>query len=530
MSRQPDQSALAGFKRFKPSGPVSAAFLKDTRSTVKAILGPVGGGKSVTCVYDSIRRPSYMPACRDGIIRYRRAIIGSTYGQLERNLYPTWWRWLPMNGDTWFEGEWQGGGGRFATHRIEWDVPRLVRGELRILKVQAEYIFAAIGDLVVEEFMRGFEPTDFWFYEIDQVPETAIDVAITRLMRYPGTSPDDDPIPDTLPKGVAFRPQVVGDLNAPDVDSWFYRKFEEDPPAGFKVYKQPSGLSPLAENIGHLPAGYYDRQIEILSRRAGGRNLVKRMVHAQYAPSQAGEPVYAEYDDAVHLAPAPLKPVPGVPITLGFDQGLGQPACIAAQDLPNGQCRVLGECVPGRMSARRFAAEVRNMLIEIAPKHPLADVHYADPAGFTGADREDGELAWAEIVGGELGITIQPTETNEVDIRITAVVDDLTTMLGPGEPALLVSPLCRMLRKGFVSHYMFEKRPAEKSQQRKPVKNLWANPHDALQYHRLGRKGRYGVIEGPRNAAAPERAIGQKARAKRDAGDGCTVLKAPVQF
>ncbi len=517
-------SPLEGFRHFKASGRVSSAYVADTSSVVKALLGPVGGGKSVANVFDSFNRPSrFMPPCNDGIIRYRRAIIGSTYGQLERNLYPTWWRWLPRDPQVWTEGEWVGGGGRFATQRMQWTV---IRGG-REIEVRAEYIFAAIGDMVVEEFMRGFEPTDFWFYEADQLPEAAIDVGITRLGRYPATGN----APDALSQGSAFRPQIGCDLNAPDVDSWFYRRFEEDPPAGFRVYKQPSGRSPHAENLANLPAGYYDRQVDVLSKRPGGRNLVRRMVDAQYGPSSIGEPVYAEYDDAAHLAPEVLKPLAKIPLTLGFDQGLGQPAAVIGQRTPKGQLRALAEVVPGRMSARRFAQRVREELLLLGGGQMplLAEVHYCDPAGFAGADKEDGESAWAEIVAAELGIVIVPTETNEIDVRLTAVVDDLTYTIEAGVPAFLLSPACRMLRKGFVSHYMFEKRPDEKSQNKKPVKNLWANPHDALQYLELGLKGRHGAIAGNRDPRAPERLHGDdRRRAEEDTG--CHVLEAPVQI
>lgn len=512
---------LQGFRQFRPSGAISAAFIADQTSTVKALLGPVGGGKSVACVYDSVRRPSLMPACNDGIVRYRRAICGTTYGQLERNLYPTWKRWLPEDGGDFTPvAEWKGGGGRSAVHKLEWEV---LRGN-RLVIVQAEYVFAAVGDLAVEEFMRGFEPTDFWLYEVDQQPEAMIDVGITRLGRYPATSERGER--DALPADAAFSPMIACDLNAPDIDSWFYQKFEEDPPAGFRVYKQPSGKSAKAENIGNLPRGYYDRQIEALSKRPGGKHLITRMVHAKYAPSQAGEPVFVEYDDDVHLAPDELQARRDVPLQLCFDQGLGQPACLGLQTMPSGQVRVLFEVVPGRMSARRFAAAVRDEIALVAAGVPLAEVHYADPAGFTGADREDGELAWAEIVGAELGITIVPADTNEIDIRHTVVVDQLTYFVGPGEPGLILSRRCRMLRKGFVSHYMFEKRPAEKSQNRKPVKNLWSNPHDALQYGLLGLKGRYGAIVGNRDARAPERRIGHLRNAEADRGS--VVLASPV--
>jgi len=530
-------SPLDGMRHFKPSGPVSKAFVDDRTSLVKALLGPVGGGKSVACVFDSVNRPSrFMPACNDGVIRYRRAIIGSTYGQLERNLYPTWWRWLPKDPTAWTEGEWQGGGGRFAIQKMSWDV---VRGG-RIAEVRAEYIFAAIGDLVVEEFMRGFEPTDIWGYELDQLPQAVVNVGITRLLRYPPTS--DTGAPDALsPEAAArFQPQISGDLNAPDTGSWFYRMFEEG--AGqddeqqegtFKVYKQPSGRSPQAENLPNLPPGYYDRQVEALSKLPGGKYLVKRMVDAQYGPSRIGDPVFEEYSDELHLAPSPLKPLPHLPLVLGFDQGLGQPACVGGQRTPKGQSRMLLEVVPGRMNARRFAARVREEIADKCPGIPLAEVHYCDPAGFDGADKEAGDSAWAEIVAAELGIVIVPTDTNEIGIRLTAVVDELLGWSDPGVPAFVLCPTMKITRKGFVSHYMFDKRPAEKSQQRLPVKNLWSNPLDAIQYWHLGLKGRYGTIQGRRDPRAPERAIGHKARYHDGDGgnDGSYhVLKAPVQI
>jgi hypothetical protein len=539
-------SAVENFRHFKPSGPVSAAFVRDNTSMVKALLGPVGGGKTVANVYNCIRRPMIMPACNDGIVRYRCAIIGSTYGQLERNLYPTWWRWLPKDPKVWTEGEWQGGGGRFAIQRMEWETARKeADGEWRNRIIKAEYIFAAIGDLVVEEFMRGFEPTDFYLYEMDQLPEAVVTVGITRIGRYPAKGD----APDALRKDHGFLPQVAGDLNAPDVDSWFYAMFEERQPGMpdengdpiqpmmvdgkevvFKVYKQPSGLSRRAENIANLDAGYYDRQVAALLRQKGGKSLVKRMVHAQYAPTRIGEPVYDdEYSDDAHLAPRELPALRGLSLRLGFDQGLGMPAAVIAQKAPSGQWRVLDECVPGRMNARRFAAKVRQLITDRYPGVPFAELHYADPAGFTGADTEAGELAWAEIVAAELGIVIMPTETNEIDIRLTAVSDELGHMIDAGQPAFLLSPRCKMLRKGFVSHYMFEKRPDEKSQNKKPVKNKWSNPHDALQYLMLGDKGRFGAIEGHADASAPERAIGHKS-GQRQTDDACVVVDAPVDF
>lgn len=235
--------SLDRFRQFQPAGPVASAFMADTTSTVRALLGPVGGGKSVACVFDSLKNASAMPVCADGAIRFKIAIIGQTYGQIERNLFPTWTEWLPRDGGTWTEAEFTGGGGRYATHKIGFDV---LRGGRRV-EVRFEAVFAAIGEYAAEAFMRGFEVTAFWLYEMDLLPEAVLDHAIFRAGRYPRQL--------DLPAGSMFRPYVIGDLNAPDIDSWFFNRFEEERPEGWKLYKQPSGRSPRAENIGNLPPG-----------------------------------------------------------------------------------------------------------------------------------------------------------------------------------------------------------------------------------------------------------------------------------
>lgn len=527
-------SAIEGFRQFKSPGPVATAYLMDRTSKVKALRGPVGGGKTVTNIYDGLRAASCMPPCNDGVIRYRRALIGVTYGQLERNLYPSWKRWLPDD-DTSFtpDQEWKGGGGRSATHKINFDVlpstPYQVefarKHGLRLIEARTEFIFAAIGEAVAEEFMRGFEPTDILMIEADQLDVAVMTVGVTRLGRYPATGD----APDAVPFDVPFHSYIGMDLNSPDTDSWFFEIFEERKPDGFKVYAQPSGLSPHAENRRNLRPDYYETMVQTLLTQRNGKNLVKRMVHNQYAPSLQGEPVYDGYDDAVHLAPEPLKPLPGVPIRIGFDQGLQRPAAVFGQRASTGQYRIIGECMPGRMSARRFCRHVRNWLETFAPGVPLDESHDCDPAGFTGADKEDDEMAWAEIVAAELDIVIQPAETNELDARITAVSDELSFMIEPGVPAYLLSPACKINRRGKVSKYRYPKSKVSGNDRTgdKPEKNDEANVADAEQYLFLGWKGRVGVIRGRQDPDAPERAIGR--RKKRAGDDAYHVLKAPVE-
>jgi hypothetical protein len=510
---------------YKPAGPVSAAFLRDSDSDVRALLGPVGGGKSSTCIFDLIRNACLMPECIgvapgvDGIIKFKVAVIGQTYGQMERNLFPTWKRWLPADGDNWTEAEFTGGGGRMAVHKIEWDIQR---GNRRI-RVFFEAVFAALGEHVVEEFMRGFEPTCFWFYEVDLLPETCIPQAIFRLGRFPSVA---DLKPSTplrgfprytlaklppgkaygdLPPNVLYRSFIICDLNAPDVDSWFYKTFEEERPDGFKLYKQPSGRSSAAENKQNLPPGYYDRQVAVLR----DKNLIKRMVDAQYAPSRDGEPVFPEYDDALFYADEDIKAVPGIPVELGVDAGLGNPAAVINQVLPNGQFVTLGEVVPGRMSCRRFAAEIKREVAEIAALSglPFLDIAcgWGDPAGFLGADKEDGQLAWMEELAAELGCPIEPAPSNEVTLRLDAVRDEM--VVEAGIPKTRISRRAKKLRKGYASHYCYkvDKATGRPGVDAKPHKGPFSHVADADQYHKLGKKGRYGTIARERVGADGKR-------------------------
>jgi len=476
---------VENFRTFKPAGPVAEAFLLDRTSEVRAIMGPVGGGKSVSCVYDMLLNAGQMPICRDGKIRYRLAIIGNTYGQIERNLFPTYFEWLPRTTDNFFEAELKGGGGRQAFHKVGFKV---IRGGV-VVQVECEVIFAAIGEQAVQPFMRGFEPTAFWLYEMDQMPETVLTNAIGRIGRYPPKK--------QLRPGDSYRPYVVGDLNAPDIDHWFVKAFDEQRVEGYTLYRQPGARTGRAENVQNLPDGYYDRLIRLNAKKP---RWITRFIDCEYGPSEEGEPVYPEYSDALHLSAAPLKASDNLPVKVGFDQGLTRPAGVIAQRTSLGQWRILAEVVPGRMNARRFAAQFKQVLGDVAPNAAI-QMGWCDPAGFTGADKEAGEFAWAEIVARELGFPILPTETNEIEPRLTAVKDELTFMIDSQTPAFILSRgATPMLRKGFASHYRYKRSLVGGGERYsdKPEKNDWSNPHDALQYLLLGEKGRYGVISGSR--------------------------------
>ncbi len=73
--------------------------------------------------------------------------------------------------------------------------------------------------------------------------------------------------------------------------------------------------------------------------------------------------------------------------------------------------------------------------------------------------------------------------TNEPTIRREAVAGCLNRLVD-GEPGLLLSPHCKMLRKGFSGgyHYKRVRVVGDERYHDKPDKNAFSHPHDALQY------------------------------------------------
>ena len=69
---------------------------------------------------------------------------------------------------------------------------------------------------------------------------------IGRLKRYP-----------SMRDGGPSWSGLIMDTNPPDDDSWWYKLFEEEKPGNARLFKQPGGRTPLAENLGHweMPNG-----------------------------------------------------------------------------------------------------------------------------------------------------------------------------------------------------------------------------------------------------------------------------------
>jgi len=75
------------------------------------------------------------------------------------------------------------------------------------------------------------------------------------------------------------------------------------------------------------------------------------------------------------------------------------------------------------------------------------------------------------------------------------VVKNALNRMHDGDPAFILSPKCRVLRKGFAGsyHYKLIKGGDGTRTHKEPDKNKFSHPHDGLQYLLLG-GGEAGVV------------------------------------
>ncbi len=468
----------APFRTYAAPGPVAAAFLR-SRARVKAIMGPVGSGKTGA----GLMNPLYVtyaqdPHPSDGWRRTRFACIRKTYRDLERTLIPSWLRWFPKKEFPDFVG---GTGGQPARHTIRFTLPD---GS----KLEMEMLFAAIGDNLAEEFMRGFEVTGFYLNEVDHLDEEVLDHARSRAGRYP-------PVDTSVGFAGATWRGVWMDLNAPDTEHWFYRRFIEQPTPGWDFFRQPGGLDAGAENLANLVKGYYE------DLTVGQQDWwIRRFIHNQFGYSRDGKPVFPEFRESLHLANSILRPVRNRIIRVCADAGR-TPAAILQQTMPNGQNRRIAELLTDGMGATTFGRHLRRFLDSEFEGFTFEGV--GDPAASYAARDDAEERDWLQIVSKETKIDFRPAPSNNLTVRLEAVRNELMELID-GQPAFLVSPACKGLVKGYLSGYAYRRMNVAGGAryQDVPDKNKYSHPMDADQYGVLANGGHIEVLGRNRAAAS----------------------------
>jgi hypothetical protein len=446
---------------FVPPGAVASAFML-CLDVFAAIMGPVGSGKTFCAIQKLINTAALQPRSPVDGVRYSKIlVVRDEYPLLYKTTIPSWWKVFPKSA-----GEWTGSEGRSATHHLRF---RIQDGSIMDLQV----LFIAIGEQSIEDVARGFEFNMAWLNEADRLSRDVLMWIYSRIVqgRYPG-----------LPHVAAADcvKQIIADYNAPDTENYLYKLFEEgDTPPGYRLFKQPGGLHPNAENRAHVTRESYEAMAATQPDW-----FVRRMVHNQYGYSRDGKPVYTEYRDDFHASSDVLMPVRDLPVRVDFDQGL-HPACLLRQNMPDGQLRWLDE-----LYSDGGAVDLCDQLRRLIGSAKYAGCRViggkGDPMIVTrsGNDAE----SWADVVNRLMGWTghsrLMPAQTNDPDKRQGVVRYRLKTNTATGQPGLLVSSTCKIIRKGFNSTYRFKAVMGRQGEYRDIPDKIFpvADLHDAGQY------------------------------------------------
>jgi len=430
-------------------------FHHDT-SLVRTILGPIGSGKSVGCCAEIVRMAQVQNPNPDGIRYTRFAIIRNTIKELKDTTIKTWLDWYGDLGE------------------MRWTD---LNFHLRFGDVDCEILFRGMDRPDQVKSLLSLELTGAFINEAKEIQPEIIQAVISRLGRYPARK-----------DGVGCTyPSLIMDSNFPSEDSFIYTMFEELKPDGWKLWKQPGGLSPLAENTQNLPETYYTTQMS-----GKEENWLRVYRDAQYGFVMDGKAVWPEYLESTHLYEGEWKPNINRPILIGMDFGRTPVAVLAQKDIL-GRWMVFDELQCWDMGAEQFGKLLYEKLVTEYPGFKVKG--WGDPAGD---DRTQVDDRTPIQMINKAGVKLVPGPTQDPFVRIESVRAPLMRMYD-GKPAFQLTPKCKTLRKALGGGYQY-KRMQVAGQARyseKPDKNEYSHVSDACQYLMTGGGEATGLVRTP---------------------------------
>ena len=454
---------------YRPPPTLARFMVSEARTRIAA--GPVGSGKTVSCIIELLRRAIQQDKADDGFRYTRFAILRQTLQQLKMTVLKDIMQWL--------------------------------RG-IATLKVSDNTVFVEFGDVKSEWLMMPMEDpedqrrllssqlTGAWISECIEVNADLVDAIAGRCGRYPGPS-----------LGGCTWYGIIMDTNMPEEGSRWH-ELMEDPPEDWQVFKQPGGLEPDAENLEWLlqskdtlilPIDHPNRLAagrKYYERLAAGPNTawINRYVHAKYGIDPSSTAVFgAIFFPRNTTYDIPWHVVDNIPVTHGATIIVGQdfgrdPAAVIGQVNMSGQLCVLDEINSRKMGLQKHITD------HLRPRlqqdryigQPLCIV--GDPAGI--AKNSHYEETSFDLLKSH-GFHAFPAPTNDLDPRLRAVEAWLLGARGTGA-ALIIDSRCTTLITALRSGYKFENLKTGETKP-KPLKNEYSHLADALQYLALSANG-----------------------------------------
>jgi len=434
------------------------------------IVGPVGSTKTTAAIIKIAYEASRMAPCRDGIRRSRCVVVRNTRQMLWDTTIPDFLKWFP-NGD--------------AGILYKTDSKFL----LKLDGVECEVLFRGLDDA---DDVRRLLSLQLSFGVLDEFREINPDVfnqLTSRLGRYPdgmmvphrpewGIDDKGNPIQGCVDDNGQQMKKVWGATNPPDRDT-FWEQHLSNPEDNCHVTIQPSGMSPEADWVQHLPSGYYE---DIVVGKT--EEWIDVYVHGKWGKSLSGMPVFRCFDRDTHVATTPLI-VQSSPLIIGVDAGLN-PTAVITQPTYNGRVLV-HKAITGTdngMGALRFIRERLKpaLAAEFSGKQVMIVI---DPAAFQRAQTD--ERTVADIYKAE-GFAVKPARTNALAARL-AVVESYMTRTVDGQSAMLINASETELIKALAGKYRYKINTKGVQDDVPEKSHPWSDYADGLQYACLQHDG-----------------------------------------
>lgn len=418
-----------------------------SNALVKILVGPLGSGKSTGAIHELFRRACEQAPDPNGVRRTRYAIVRNTLKQMSTTVLPDVRAYL----------------GNLADWRVS-ESTIYVRFKLDDgTFVNSEWMLIPLENPEDVRRLLSTQLTAVWIEECREVEYSFLQPALGRVGRYPSMG--------VKPTWQA----LIGTTNPwPDGSPW-YEAFETALPSGWELYRQPSGLSPQAENVENLPDGYYDRLCE-----GATEEFIKVSVHGLNGTDLSGSPVHGDaFSYEFHTAPS-LSIIEGRVFQIGLDTDRN-PAALIAQRGSMGELRVYREVFKeGTGLENFFGQELTPVMYEWFRGNASV---ICDPSAVRkGSVSEESQKEAIQRFGYD--VVLAPT--NNIEPRLRAV-DNLLTTTRQGHPSLIIDRAgCPMLVRALRGEYKYGRTKRGELVPVPEKKHPISDVADALQYLALG--------------------------------------------
>lgn len=426
-------------------------------SKVRLIIGPYGSGKTTGCIMELMRRAMMEYPDANNVRRTRFVVVRNTAQQLRQTILEDIRKWLQPA----------------MTYRVTDSTVQFRFSHPTQGRIESDWMLIPLDKPEDQQRLLSLNITGGWVSEFREVPIRIVEALLGRCGRY---------VPIGV-KGNAWH-GVIGESNPPDEDSEWYNKLEIDRPPTWKLFKQPGGMDPAAENKepGRLPPGYYEDLIA-----SNNADWVDVHVHAKYGKSLSGQAVFrASFKPDFHITYNSLKPIPSLPLMIGQDFGR-TPASLVSQVDNRGRLLIFNEATSVDMGIEQFATSTLRPLM-FNNFTGLASFMVADPTG-----KDKGQVSEESPFDAlrRLGFKVYGAPTNDLEPRLRAVEQLFLRQVDGGPMLLIDGANCPQLVQALKFHYRYKRKQNMELEDKPEKTHPWSDLVDCLQYLALSTNANY---------------------------------------